>query len=582
MKKITLFVVLTIGIATQLVSQTFHSDTLSINNIKALIRAGGIQFWEPDSNNQNNRPVYEYPNGSGKKTIFSSSIWIGGLDNSNNLKLAAERYNQGGTDFWAGPITTNGTAVTNQNIVNSWNNVWTIKKQNLINYLSSSSYPNNPPTFVLNWPAHGDTNLFLSYQIAPFIDLNGNGHYEPFLGDYPKIYGDQCAFFVINDSKTHNETNGSPIGAEIHVFAYAFNNPNDSALHNTIFYKYKIINRSTTTLHDCYLGLFTDIDIGFAFDDYVACDVERSTYYGYNGYFNDTYYGTNIPAQGVSILGGPIMDADGIDNPKFDFNGHPICDNSVNGLNFGDGIVDNERLGMTKFIYYNNSSAPTGEPYLPYSHYKLLTGSWTNNTPLTWGGTGYDTTSTLTANFMFPGTSDTLNWGTGCGNRPIPNDWSEDSLHNAPADRRGLASMGKFTFQAGSTKYLDICYTTATSYNFKTTSVDILKERIDHIKYLFSNSPEIFQGYVGINDKKQNDTPFRIYPNPADKELNIEALTIKNCKYEIYNLIGQVIKSGNLNNDFIQKINISQIQKGVYFIKIFNSEITKTQKFIKK
>lgn len=582
MKKITFFIVFTIGIVTHLASQTFHSDTLSINNIKALVRAGGVQFWEPTPNSTNNQSVYEYPNGSGKNTIFTSSIWIGGLDNSNNLKIAAERYNYWGSDFWTGPLTTNGTASTNQSIVNTWNNVWMIKKQNLLSYLSGSSYPNNPPLFVLNWPAHGDTNLNQSYQIAPFVDVNGNGHYEPYLGDYPKIYGDQCAFFVLNDSKIHNETNGIPIGVEIHVYAYAFNNPNDSALHNTIFYKYKLINRSTTTLHDCYIGLFTDIDIGYPFDDYVACDVERSMHFGYNGYFNDTFYGNNIPAQGVSILGGPTMDADGIDNPRFDINGHPLCDNSVNGLNFSDGIIDNERLGMSKFIYFNNSTMPSGDPDTATLFYQYLTGRWKSNIPLTWGGTGYDTTSVLTANFMFPGTSDTLNWGTGCGNRPIPYDWSEDSLHNAPADRRGLASMGKFTFHAGSTKYLDVCYTTATSYSFKTSSVDVLKERIDHLKDLFSNSPEIFQGYVGLNDKKQNETKFRISPNPADNELNIEGLTLKNSKYEIYNLIGQVIKSASLNNDFIQKINISQLQKGVYFIKIFNSEITKTQKFIKK
>lgn len=582
MKKITFFIVFTIGIATQLVSQTFHSDTLSINNIKALVRAGGVQFWEPNPNSTNNRSVYEYPNGSGKNTIFCSSIWFAGLDNNNNLKIAAERFNSGGTDFWTGPLTTNGTASTNQSIVNTWNNVWSIKKQHLLNYLSSSAYPNNPPLFVLNWPAHGDTNLSQSYHIAPFVDINNNGHYEPYLGDYPKIYGDQCAFFVINDSKIHNETNGSPIGVEIHVFAYAFNNPNDSALHNTIFYKYKIINRSTTTLHDCYLGLFTDIDIGYAFDDYVACDVERSTYYGYNGYYNDIYYGNNIPAQGVTILGGPLMDADGIDNPKFDINGHPICDNSVNGLNFGDNIADNERLGMTRFIYYNNSSGNTGEPYYPLSYYKLLTGSWINNTPLTWGGTGYDTTSTLTANFMFPGTSDTLNWGTGCGNRPMPYDWSEDSLHNPPADRRGLASMGKFTFHAGSTKYLDVCYTTATSYSFKTSSVDVLKERIDHIKDLFSNSPQIFQAYVGINDKEINQLQFRIYPNPADNELNIEGLNLKNCKFEIYNLIGQLNLSGSLLNNGLQKIDISQLKKGIYLLKLYNSENMKTYKFTRK
>jgi len=587
MKKITFFFVLTIGIAAQLKSQTFHRDTISINNIKALIRAGGVQFWEGDptylGGNGSGRACYFYPNGSQKTTIFCSSLWIAGFDNNNNLKLAAERFNSGGTDYWTGPLTTNGTASTNQTIASNWDKVWKINKQDLINYLYSSSYPGNPPAFVLNWPAHGDTTLSQSYQLAPFVDLNQNGKYEPLLGDYPRIYGDQCLFFILNDSKIHGESGGASIGAEIHVFAYAFNNPSDSALHNTIFYKYKIINRSTTTLHDCYLGLFTDIDIGYPFDDYVACDVERSTYYGYNGNSFDgncSYcYDSFPPAQGVTILGGPLMDPDGLDNPKF-INGHPICDNSVNGTYFGDGLVDNERLGMSRFIYYNNSGGPTGEPDTINRYYNYLSGLWNPNIPLTWGGTGYNTSSNVTARFMFPGLSDTLNWGTGCGTRPLPNDWSEVDLNNAPADRRGLASMGKFTFQAGSTKYLDVFYTTATVYNFKSSSVDILKDRIDHIKNLYNNTPELFQGYVGVTETELLN--FRIYPNPASNELIIDGLNFNKMKFEIYNLIGQKINNGILEKTNSQKIDISNLQSGVYLLKISNEEKVKTYKFIKK
>jgi len=585
MKKITLLMVLIVGMQIHTFSQTPHSDTLSINNIKALVRAAGMQFWENDTNfspvGNSNFPIYQYPNGSGKTTIFNSCLWLGGIDNNNQLHLAAERFCQNGTDFWGGPLTTEGMASTTPSIAVNWDKVWKINKQDLVNYLNSAAYPLNPPAFVLNWPAHGDTVLHQCYQLAPFVDLNNNGKYEPYLGDYPKIYGDQCIFFIINDQKTHNETAGIPIGAEIHVFAYAFNNPSDSALYNAVFYKYKIINRSNNSFNNFYLGHFSDIDIGYAHDDYVACDVERSTYYGYNGRSFDGWgsgcfycYDSLPPAQGVSILGGPTMDANGMDNPSGG------CDFSVNGINFGDNIIDNERIGMSRFIYYNNStSSHNGEPENANSIFNYMKGLWKDGTPLSWDSTGYNSLSSTTARFMFPGLSDTLNWGTGCGVRPTPNDWSEVDLHNAPDDRRGLASMGPFTFNAGATQYVDIVYTTATAYNFKSSSVDIMKQRIDHIRDLFKNSPDVFQAYVGVTEK--NELKFNIYPNPASDYLVVEGVGFKKLSFTIYNIVGQSVIVGNLDNNS-SKVNITSLNAGIYFIKINTESRAKTIKFIKR
>jgi hypothetical protein len=81
-------------------------------------------------------------------------------------------------------------------------------------------------------------------------------------------------------------------------------------------------NRSQNTYLNTWLGNFTDFDIGYAKDDYVACDVDRSMFFGYNGKTTDGTgqngaYGIFPPAQGVIILGGPFMDPDSYDNPAF-------------------------------------------------------------------------------------------------------------------------------------------------------------------------------------------------------------------------------------------------------------------------
>lgn len=571
MRKITLFIVLTIGIATQLVSQTDYSDTLSINNIKALVRAGGVQFWEPNQNNQfdtSNRSVYEFPKNSGKNTIFCSSLWFAGKDINNNIRIAAETYNENGTDFWTGPLSNDGSASTNQFNVNNWNKVWGINKQDLINYLNSSSYPSNPPPFVLNWPVYGDTTQNQSFLLAPFVDIDNNGIYQPYLGDYPKIFGDQCYFFIINDKKIHNESHGQALGLEIHVFAYAFYNLNDTSLNNTIFYKYKIFNKSINTYTDCYIGFYNDFDIGYSFDDYLGCDVELSTCYAYNGNLYDGdgqnhSYGVNPPVQGMTILKGAKMNTDALDNPKLDINGNQICDYSVNGRYFGDSYIDNERFGMCNFVHLDNSTGTYGSPEYPIDFFNIL-----SNNLLKWGIYHYDTSSNyVNARFAFPGLTDSTNWGTDCGNRPFPNNWNEALSNNPPGDRRGVSSMGPFAFHPNGIQEIDICYTT-------TSSISSLNQTISHIQNLMLLSPEIFQGYVGINNNKLINNLLKIYPNPAFKELCIEGITIKNCKYEVYNLIGQICKSGNIYNEIIQKIDISQLQKGVYLIKFYNSDFS--------
>ena len=73
---------------------------LDINNVRTLCYSYGNGWFLENAE-------YEIPKGSKKTSMFSFSLWIGGIDVNNNLKLAAYRYGQGtsGTahtknDFW--------------------------------------------------------------------------------------------------------------------------------------------------------------------------------------------------------------------------------------------------------------------------------------------------------------------------------------------------------------------------------------------------------------------------------------------------------------------------------------------------
>ncbi|MBK9456642.1 MAG: hypothetical protein IPO24_14170 [Bacteroidetes bacterium] len=97
--------------------------------------------------------------------------------------------------------------------------------------------------------------------------------YDPENGDYPIIRGDKAAYFIFNDdADIHTETDGAKLKLELHGMAYAFDAPEDSALNNTLFINYSIINRSLIDYTQFQVGVFTDFNVGAFDDDYVGCD----------------------------------------------------------------------------------------------------------------------------------------------------------------------------------------------------------------------------------------------------------------------------------------------------------------------
>ena len=80
-------------------------------------------------------------------------------------------------------------------------------------------------------------------------------------------------------------------------------------------------------------------------------------------------------------------------------------------------------------------------------------------------------------------------------------------------------------------------------------------------------------------DRKQN---VYIYPNPSDREINIETLAlIQNIR--IYDLHGRiVISQNNSDSNMNLKLDVSNLSKGIYLIKLETSEGQFTQKLIKE
>ncbi|NTW32794.1 MAG: T9SS type A sorting domain-containing protein [Bacteroidetes bacterium] len=94
---------------------------------------------------------------------------------------------------------------------------------------------------------------------------------------------------------------------------------------------------------------------------------------------------------------------------------------------------------------------------------------------------------------------------------------------------------------------------------------------VDDISFTFSAS---------ISDNNQNKNNIYIFPNPASDKITVNTSEKINT-IEIYNIVGEKVYS--LNNFKQQKsneINLSGINTGIYFVKIFNGEKYFTKKII--
>jgi hypothetical protein len=515
---------------------------LNINNIRTRINTGGDMWWDLIGTAK-----YEVPKGSGKTSMFSGALWIGGLDVNGQLKLAALRYRQVGNDYWPGPLTTDGTAAIDAATCQQYDKHFVITRKEVDEFLThcdpntgvfipSSDY--QIPNSILNWPAHGDVSKKQSYYLAPFYDRGNDGFYDPNDGDYPYydinnslcptnpanignppvptaegngilvdqvLKGDQTLWWVFNDKgNVHTESQGAPIGLEIRAQAFAF--ATNDEINNMTFYSYEIINRSTYRLTETYFSQWIDCDLGYANDDYVGCDVKRGLGYCYNGKEVDgsgqpQAYGAQPPAIGADFFQGPYMDADGIDNPKYDHNGQQICDVSINGVNFGNGIVDDERFGMRRFVYHNNNSqgAPNycTDPDIAIDYYNYLKGIWKDGTKMIYGGNAHAGTGAYgpECDFMFPGDSDPCNWGTGGQTPNGPTYWTEVTANNQPDDRRFMQSAGPFTLEAGAVNYITVGIPWArASQGGAWASVELLRTTDDKCQRLFDNCFKVIDG----------------------------------------------------------------------------------------
>jgi len=529
-------------------------EYMTANNVNVGVATGGNLFSKVDTAYRVNPTpfvwdLFKSPKSELASPVLTAALWMSGVDTGGDLHVAAQRYREKGMEFYDGPTVTNYTAAYDS----FYKRVFKVTA-NEINTHRQLSFPVSESQVaedLLKWPAKGNPYVLQQYGVAitdtlaPFVDADANGIYEPTKGDYPEICGDEAVFFVFNDLRgVHNESQGLPLGFEIRGLEQVFIDNSAGmdygkrAINNTVFVSYQIKNRMALDYHDFYLSMFEDPDLGCFSNDRVGCDSVRNMAFVYNG-----------------------------TSPDPNCNG--ITGYSFTNVSFGTISLNHD---LSSFCYFTNalgSNLAQSDPDTSIEYRNYMTAHWADGIPFTQGGSGYGGIDSV--NFIFPGSP--LN----------PAEWSEVGPSVAavipPGDRRFVATTNKVNFAAGETKRYDFAFTNSfdadTNATFLTI-VDTLKRDADLVQAFYDNyiANCAYQPVVGVPTLHNNLT-VALVPNPATDEVQITSdVTI--TAVTVYDMQGKAVltTTGNTNSILL---NTKALQRGLYLVKVEagSSSITK-------
>jgi hypothetical protein len=501
-------------------------DSVTANKISATVLVHGDLWWEGGA--PGHKPMCTYPAGTAKNVNFVGALWMSGYDASNQLHVSAQTYRQDGMDYWPGPLDAGDTLEYATS--NKWAKIWKVERSEIDAFKAISTHTiANTPSAILTWPAKGNAYalgkggfaLTIDEDMAPFIDLNFNGIYEPLQGDYPNIYkSEQALWWCFSDNgATHNgANNGKTLKMQVHAMSYAYKR--NTLMDQVVYYDYTLVNKSDENYHDVRLALWNDMDIGYFLDDYLGFDSTWRMRINYNGHPDDgigaghpdNSYGTNIPATGVTMIVTP-------------------------------GDVETAPLPLGSFMYYWNDMSSNGNPTVDTEYNNYMHAKKRNGEHLQYSG--------VDRNYAYP------------DDATVVGAWNECTLANPLGDRRAILSTGDFNFNAGQRKKLVMALLVDTAFGGCPTiaSYDTLRMLADTAWRNYHAT------HVGVRDVGAASSVLSVYPNPANDVLYVDASAraVQNTSVVIYNSIGQRVMQQSLNSG-VTGVDIQQLVPGAYIV----------------
>jgi len=528
-------------------------DSITINKINAAVLVHGDMWWDPATSAA--RCVF---NADASHIINSASaIWMSGYDASGQLHIAAQTYRQVGNDYWPGPLDATGslTYATSQ----SWAKIWKVYRSDIQYFRSLGTHTvANTPPMILTWPATGNAYaqgnagapLTITGFMAPFVDLNGDGIYEPLLGEYPDIPGDEALWWVFSDNgPTHSQSNGQPLGVEVHVMCYGYHR--GTTIDNVVYYAYELINRSANNYNHFRIAQWDQFQIEQLHDDFIGFD---STWR-----MGVTYNATNCDSCGAGF-GTPV--------------GNPLPPMSAVTMVALPGDAAPVYVPVGSFSYYRNDSSSIGIPTVDtqYNNYMRSKSKLGGHVKDDFQGSGI--------------TSSGYNSGPDCnyvftGDPGDNSQWSECAVNDDPGSECSILSSNDFTMLPGAIQKVVFALIAAdTVGGCPMTSFDSIRVVADTAwaDYFTPLPPS------SVSTVSAVQTSPKLNPNPVSNQLCIQGIsnTPGDIYITVYNAIGQVVNVAFVINGQQSQADVSTLPPGLYNLLYRNSGTQFCLKFIKE
>lgn len=495
-------------------------------------------------------------------SIFCGGLWIAGKDNRDSIRVAkSDYYSERYIDYVSGPIDIHGNS--NFQTCQAYDRYWTVNdssiEKQIKNYIHSNHQDipiSNIPKEILEWPAKRNPyakgkngeDLIIVQDLAPFIDVDSNGLYNPVKGDFPDIRGDQHIFWVFNDlGRNYLSDSLENLSLEIQANAFAYNSEIE-VIKNTTYYSFNFISRGSEELRDVYIGVWVDVTNGYYRDNYVGCDSTRNMGIAYNAdsfdqdgfsYYNG--YGYNPPLFGVKILD------------------YSQCKSDTNQL-----------TKMSSFkTYYGDFTVD--EPQSKEEFYYYLQGLWNHGVPQTIGYLGYG--GNTPTKYMFP------------SNPSDSTGWSMCHENLGDYQRRFLVSLGPFDFKPGDVKKIDftVVWTRPDSFDcgdFNSTiglAADQAQAFYDSVICPARKIP------VVSSIPSYPNSQLSVYPNPFQDKIHIEIRNAdKGYSYQLLDVSGKTLKSTENVQSQNFTITTDELSSGIYFLQLAkDNRVLEVQKLVK-
>ncbi|MCC7245400.1 MAG: T9SS type A sorting domain-containing protein [Saprospiraceae bacterium] len=306
-------------------------------------------------------------------------------------------------------------------VLNDFKRAWAVKKSEVEalrnDFADNGVLDNKVPRDILEWPAKNNPNYRYRYNfapvqtlaarfIAPFWDVNNDGNYNVFDGDFPRIKGDMMGWWVTSDTtypfKQISSIYGEPLNLDAIYSAYIFQCTGNDALNSTIFTDINLINKSLDSFDgSLYFGSINRETMSCYTNTRFGTLPEERSFYLYN----------NVSATDSVACSGGYLDYNNLVASVTTFN------QDVESIN-----------------YYNNIFGPIGtqNPESSEEILNLMKGLWPDGAPYTYGG--YGRGGGTPVKYVFT------------GNPAQSDEWSMCSENTPFEDRYILTSTGGLSF----------------------------------------------------------------------------------------------------------------------------------------